>query len=101
MSSEKRTPATTASRSRQEEWLLPEFVGIGHTLEEAKLNRRRTFEQYLRISNRVAHFEKEYAKTSKSIDSNRKALSKIIEIRSRRNSDKKDVKRDIIAEGQL
>lgn len=49
----------------------------------------------------MTFFEKEYSRTSKSIDNNKKALSKIIEIRSRRNSDQHEVALPVMVEGEL
>lgn len=91
MNPDKKTPGQLGTRSRQEEWLLPEFVGIGHALEEAKLDRKKAFEQYLQVNNRVLYFRNEYKRTSKSIDNHRKALEKVVAIRSRRNSDRRQV----------
>lgn len=91
MSTEKKTPNPWVTRSRQEEWILPEFVGVGHALEEAKFERKKAFEQYMQVNNRVLYFEKEYERTNKSIDNHQKALEKVVAIRSRRNSDRKQV----------
>jgi hypothetical protein len=72
-------------------YLNPEFIGIGKTLEAKRRERRSLMEEERLLENKVAFFEKEDRRTSKSIEEHRQMLERIMQIRQRREEDRKQV----------